>query len=270
MVTKTVDYKDILIEKYEAMRVREPGFSLRRFAQAIGLTPSNLSDIFKGRCGLSVRGAAKIARSLEMDEVESRHFLDLVESRHARSQAQREAAAKRLEERELRPFTDIVTREELPVISKWYFLAALELVTVTKGEIDESDLSRRLSISVDEARETFFMLMRLNLISAVDGKWVRTKNHLVAESPVPSDIIRQYHHQILELAGNALFEQPMPERKFSTTMLTFDSKRMEEVRTFLNEMNDEFFRRFEAQTTGDSVRVFSFQFFRVDDGKGTN
>lgn len=270
MELKSTDYKEVLLEKYEAMRAREPGLSLRQFAFTIGLSPSNLSDIFNGRCGLSAQGAVKIARALEMDEAEQSFFLDLVESRHARSRADRDAALKRLEERDRRPFHDNVSGEEIHSISKWYYIAALELVTITRGAIDEKDLSRRLSISIEDAEETFRTLEQLKLIKGRNGSWTRTKNHLLAESPTPSPLIRQFHQQILELAGHALNERPMSERKLSTTMLTFDSKRMDEARAFLDEMNDEFFRRFEAQTTGDSVRAFAFQFFRVDDDQKVN
>lgn len=267
-MVRTEDYRDVLNEKYEALRSRNPNLSLRKFAAMIGLTPSNLSDVFKGRRGLSARNALKIAEALGMDEGEKKTFLDLVESRHARSHAEKRAALRRLEARRSSPFHDPVRGEEMDVVSRWYYVAALELVTLCHGLIEAHELSARLSISQEEAERTFETLEKLRLIERREARWVRTKDHLLAESPSPSNSIREFHGQILDLAKDAVHEQAMEERKFSSTLMTFDSRRMDEVRAFLNEMNDEFFRRFEAQTTGDSVRCFSFQFFRVDESGG--
>lgn len=264
------DYKDILLEKYEAMRAKKPALSLRQFALAIGITPSNLSDIFKGRCGLSPKNAAKVADGLGMDESEARYFLDLVESKHARSRPDREAAQKRLEERSQHPLGSPVKGEAVHAITKWYYMAALELITLTDGKIDAVDLSKRLSITIDEAKTAFSTLRKLGLIKLVSGRFVREKEHLLVESPTPSALVRKYHEQILALGQNAVMEKPMTERKLSSTLMTFDSRRYEEVTQFLSEMDNEFYRRFEAKTTGDSVHCFSFQFFRVDEKAGAS
>lgn len=257
------------MSKYEALRLRKPGLSLRKFAFTIGISPSNLSDVLKGRCGLSSENAIKIASNLKLSSIEQKRFLDLVASRHARSRVERDAAKKRIAKQEARPLKDDAEGSEIHSISKWYYMAALELVTLTKGQLTPDDLSKRLSISADEAAAALETLQKLGLISRAKGRYIRTKNHLVVQSAVPSLIVRKYHEQILLRARDALFTKPMPERKLSSTVFTFDSKRRDEVIEFLEEVDDELYRRFETDESADSVQCFSYQFFRLDNSLDT-
>jgi len=256
------DYKEILLAKFETRRVSEPNYSLRRFAQAIGLTPSNLSDIFKGRCGLSLEGAIRVAEALQLNENERQDFLDLVESQHARSQADRAAAKRRLDERRKRPFQNAAA--EISAIEHWYYLAALELVELTNGQIDEQSLSERLSINREQARDAFVALLNLRLIKLENGRYVRLKNEFAVAAPTPSHRIQNYHRQMLQLAEGSLTRQPLKRRQFSSTVMTFDSKRIDEAKEFLAQVEDEFFRRFEAKDGADCVYALNLQLFGVD------
>ncbi|RYZ63512.1 MAG: TIGR02147 family protein, partial [Proteobacteria bacterium] len=92
------DYRDVLLRHFELKRAKRPSYSLRAYAKDLQLTPSNLSDVLKGRCGISSAVASRIAEALKLGSEESAFFADLVESKHARSRADREAALKRVQQ----------------------------------------------------------------------------------------------------------------------------------------------------------------------------
>ena len=201
-----------------------------------------------------------------MGENEKLYFLDLVESRHARNRAEREAAQRRLQERETAPFKSNATDDQLRVIDQWYYLAALEMIQLVDGKLEDADLAVRLRISLEEAREACTVLMKLGLVKLQEGRYVRERQEFAVTTPTPSSAIRGYHHQMLKLGDAALESQPMEKRQFSSTLMTFDSRRLEEARTFLIEMENEFFRRFEAKPgEGDSVHALNYQYFRLDE-----
>lgn len=258
------DYKDILLSKFESQRASRPTLSLRKFAQSIGLTPSNLSDIFKGRCGLSAEGAIKVADALGMTGNERERFLDLVLSRHARSRADREAALRRLQEGEKKPFKEVAAVSEMSALRKWYYLAAFELIELTQGAIDETSLSERLSISQEEAREAFAALLHSNLIRRENGRYVCSRLEFAFETPAPSLDVQNYHRQMLGRSEYALSKQPMDRRQFSSTQFTFDIGRLAEAKQFLRQAEDEFFLRFEAKEGGNCVYALNLQFFGID------
>ena len=89
----TSTYRDILQSELEERVKRNPSYSLRAFAQAIGLTPPHLSAILSGRKGLSGNSASKIADALGWLGEEKDEFIDLVNAQHARKTSTRSIAA---------------------------------------------------------------------------------------------------------------------------------------------------------------------------------
>lgn len=90
------DYRAFLRDELSRRQARNARYSLRSFARDLGLAPPRLSDILRGRYGLSGAAAAELAARLRMSEEESFHFRDLAEAEHGRSRLARENARLRL------------------------------------------------------------------------------------------------------------------------------------------------------------------------------
>ena len=89
------DYREILKQELNLRSGRNPRYSLRAFSRDIGLAPTRVSAIFKGREGISFETAEKICDRLGFDKEHSEYFCVLVESQHARSSAMRSLARER-------------------------------------------------------------------------------------------------------------------------------------------------------------------------------
>lgn len=262
------DYRDVLLRHFELKRAKRPSYSLRAYAKDLQLTPSNLSDVLKGRCGISSAVASRIAEALKLGSEESAFFADLVESKHARSRADREAALKRVQQFKADPFNRQSGAESVPLFEKWYYVAALEFLTMRKGEVEAEDIAEGLGIEIEQAHEALSRLLTSGQIRREAGYFARNENYLFAETAVPSAVIRGFHKQILERAAIALDTQAMDQRKPLSTVLTFDTRRLQEAMAFLDEMDKEFFNRFEAKVETDSVYAFALQLFRIDKPEG--
>jgi plasmid maintenance system antidote protein VapI len=88
-----------LQEAFERRIAKNSRYSLRAFARSLGISPSRLCEILKGKQGLSVAWAEKIATRLKFEKEKKRQFCDLVEAEHSRSEARRRLAKQRLEAR---------------------------------------------------------------------------------------------------------------------------------------------------------------------------
>lgn len=96
---QTQNFRDILKAELEKRQLRNPRYSLRSFARDLGLSAPRLSDVLRGRYGLSRGVAESLAEKLKLPEEEAAYFCDLVEASHGRSRHAKELALARLRDR---------------------------------------------------------------------------------------------------------------------------------------------------------------------------
>lgn len=90
-------YREILTQALENRSQRRPGYSQNALARDLGLRPSQLSEVLRGKKGLSRTSAERVAQVLGLDPHLRTRFCDMVESEHGRSRKKRERAQARLE-----------------------------------------------------------------------------------------------------------------------------------------------------------------------------
>src|SRR5689334_9211079 len=90
----------LLQREYESRCARNSRYSLRAFARDVGLSPGGLSQVLRGRMGLSEKTASRIAERLGWSRPEQIHFRDLTISQYSKNRQQRELARVRLLKRQ--------------------------------------------------------------------------------------------------------------------------------------------------------------------------
>jgi AraC-like DNA-binding protein len=94
-----LDYAHIIKMEFERRRQKESFYSLRTFAQDLELQPSHLSDLFKGKKGLSKKSAAKIAAKIGLKNFAATKFCFLVSAQSGRSTRERNLARSGLQKK---------------------------------------------------------------------------------------------------------------------------------------------------------------------------
>ncbi|MNY41845.1 hypothetical protein D3C86_1766880 [compost metagenome] len=108
-------------------------------------------------------------------------------------------------------------------------------------------------------------LQNVGLIEIKNGKMQVRFEETDSTLDRPTSSIKKYHEDILKKASQALHEQAVEEREFTSVTFAFDSKRMEEAKKALRKMHKAFTDEFYSQTASkDSFYQFSFQLFRLD------
>ena len=261
------NYRQILMDHYELLRAKNPKLSLRQFAVKIGLTSANLSDVLKGRCGLSPQAADRIAESLDLTKRESRYFSDLVAASNARSKAERIEAQKRLEKRKLNRFGEPLPENEYSILEHFEDLAVLEVIDLSKAPSTAAVLAHRLNMKLDTVTYSLARLQAAGFIkTGSGGTFARTGKSVWAESETPSSAIQTFHKQVLEYSKLKLQTQQPAQRKFSTTFFTFDKSKTAEAKQFIEEMEQQFFDRFASDdSSANSIYYLAAQFYRLDE-----
>lgn len=131
------DYRAFLRDELSRRQARNARYSLRSFARDLGLAPPRLSDILRGRYGLSGAAAAELAVKLRMTEREAARLRDLAEAEHGRSRLARENARQRLQ----------LERSEESISLTWNG-SPEELARELEAKLKERGLSGALRVSV--------------------------------------------------------------------------------------------------------------------------
>lgn len=261
------DFRQVLRAQLESRCQRNLRYSLRSFARDLGLSPARLSEVLKGKQGLSLKWASHVADRLGFAGAEKQHFCDLVESRHARNQARRELAKRRLAESAAAPRNQL-SLDAFQTVSDWYHFAILSLAELADFQSEPQWIATRLGIPlvlVEPAIERLIRLEQLERDSA--GRLRVVTEATFAGSGVPSMALKNFHRQILERAAVALFEQDVHSRDFNSGFVAIPKARVPEAKKLLEEMRTKFWNQITATAPSDSVYCLTMGFFRIDQGE---
>lgn len=266
-------YRTILKKHFQSKRKVNPRYSLRAMARLLQTTPSRLSQILRGKQGLSLAWARRISTRLGMSEAEANLFCTLVEASDSRSKIRRSAALSRLRELQTNDSSFQVLPEDVfQVVSAWYHFAILELTRLKDFEPKPQWIARRLAISLPEVKAALERLERTGLIAWTKRGLQLTHASLSTTVEVPSEAIKKFNSQILQKANVALKSQSVEERDFSTLTVAIKKNQLPEVKeriaAFRRSLNAELERE-TFQNDADEVYSLAIQFFRLTEKKLT-
>jgi len=206
------NYHAWLAEELRKRKAKNPKYSLRAFANHLGLSPSILSEVLSARRNLSFRSADKVATQLSLTAGEREQlFRDI----RLPLNPQREEAT-----------LEILEPLHFGKISKWYHSAILSLLKFEESA-DLSSIVRRLSVSTEEAGAAVWQLSQMGYLTAQDGFFRRTSK--AAPMPplqlLPGDI-EKYHRDYLRLASISLGSQLPRLQCFQSITVAADPRRL--------------------------------------------
>lgn len=258
------DYRSYLKDELVRRVQENPRYSLRAFARDLKVSPQRLSFILNRKKGLSGDAAALIAYKLGLSDEEKSFFCDMVALAHVKSQEAKKMIALRMQKSRGGPNRyQTLALEAFRVISDWYHYALLELTTTKNFKSDVNWIARRLGISVHEVKQAIERLKALDLLEeTASGKLKQTGENLTTTHDIPSDAIRSFNKQILTKALEALSQQTVEERDFTTITVSTSPRQLKKAKELIRD-----FRRSLAEhlESGDKTEVYTFsmQLFRL-------
>ena len=241
---------------------KNSGYSMRAFAKKLGLSAGGLSLILNRKKKLSVDRAYEVAQALELDAEASEYFTTLVQLEGAKSDALRIQFLDKV--RALNPNINaskdlkqsILSLEHFKLISDWYGLAVLELVSNAEGNWTSKNISKKLGLHKIDVEIVLERLLKLELIEEIEeGAFVRVVDSLMIESQVPNEAIRKYYQGVHAQSLKSLEEQTPAEKVIGAQVFAFDPTQIEEVR----KLTDEYLKKLNSLAAEGKNRTEVYQ-----------
>lgn len=205
----------LIQNEIDKRKSKNPQFSLRSFAKLIGVSPGLVSLVVNGKQPLSKKVAAKILNNIALHPADEQDIQRIARSTRTGNPT--------------RQSWSIIAEDEFDLIANWYHYAILGLAGIANNSSNPLWISKKLRISVPEARSAFNRLLRMGLIESDGDHFFQTGTPLTTSTDVPSEAIRRYHRQNLARAEIALDHVDVSKRNFSSATFALNSDDYESI-----------------------------------------
>lgn len=250
--TLDFNYRSQLKMELSLRRARNPHYSLRSFARDLGVSPTALSEVLAAKREFSLRNAQKVAHFLHWSPGQTQQMFDTINSRFQ--------TIKQIDE------ASLLQEDIFFFISDWYYLAILNLAKIPTNRATPRWISQRLGLTSREAEQALSRLLRMKMLSIVDGQLVRKVHSLRTGVDIPSRAIRKYHRQNLLLAEQALETVPINFREFSSVTTAISLKNIPKAKDLITKFKRRLAKLMENGEPEDvytlSIHLFPAKFNR--------
>jgi uncharacterized protein (TIGR02147 family) len=202
-------------------------YSQRAFAGALGLSPGTLSEIMSGKRKLTYKNALKIAGKLGLSKIDTKNFVLLLDDT-------KDEKVKRKDHKDLQLSNDMFS-----IISNWYCFAILNLADCEGFKWGFSWLSKRLGISMIEAKDAIEKMKRVGLIKETEKGLQAVEDFVLSPDGISSQAVRDYHHSLLQKAQEALENQDVREREISGISFAMNPKDLDKIKKDIDDFQRE-------------------------------
>lgn len=226
-----------LRRKYSEALKNNPRYSLRAFAARLGLSPGGLSHILSRRKKLSLARAQEIAETLKLTPEEKDEFLLLVQIEAATRPSVKATLYEQLKKISGASSTGVMnlSLESFQLISHWYGLAVLEMITHFAGDWGAEKIGEYLGVAKVDIEITLERLEKLEMIERTPTGYRRCTDRVMVNGLTPNEAFRNYYHQILDRADESIRTQQSKERVIGTEVFAFDPEQIPEARKLTDE-----------------------------------
>lgn len=231
------DYRSYLLAHYEHRRLLQKSFSYRFMASRLGVDAGQLAHILRGRLHLPQRALSGAIILCRLDERQAAYFEELLRLATCKDPEEQARIRERLD-----ALREISIRQ-IPSSRSGYYghwkhatLRALAGILPTSG--DGSDLGRHClpELSGAEASESVAFLEREGLLERDEwGRLAPVDTHVAPSPEVPREILRKWHEQVLQLAGQSLDRIAADHRDVSTLTVALSQADFQTVAEWVGE-----------------------------------
>ena len=266
------EHREYLQREYLARARRRPLYSQRAFARDIGLSPSALTDYFKGRIRLSSGRIALVGKTIGLTSEQRQHWVDLLDMKYSKTTEVKKLSELRVKAR-IQSQSHSISVDQFKVISEWFHMAYLELIQLNAAKYsDIKAAALALDIPVRALRVAVKRLEAVKLLAKDESGNFVVKAWTVLGDSIPSLAVRQFHAQMLKKAVTALEEQPMDRRFVSTTMVALPKVEVERILENIKTLAVRYLEPYSQAPAADkdSLYCLSLQFYDLLSRKETS
>ncbi len=257
-----VNYRYLLNHELKKRVQKNPAYSLRAFAKFLGVSPAYLSQVFSQKRILSDSRAKDFAKRLKWPTKKRKLFLALIQYEKSQDSQFKQDFLEQIEDLSELDFIEL-QEDQFQLIAEGYHYGIIELTNLRSFRSVPQWIAERLGISLAQAESGVQRLLRLGLLKREHGTLRKSAPNFKIDG-VPSEAIRAFHKEKMQLADEALENQKLADRDFSGVTLAISRKDVAQVRELSRNFLEKLMRLSDKTKSPDAVYHLSTQFFRLD------
>jgi len=255
-------YRDLIKDEFNNRNKKNKLYSLSSFGRDLGVSRSYLSMVFNGKRHLSAPAALQVCKGLRWNIVQQEYFLCLLEIENPKTEVSKEIAFERIQNLKKHNLKyENLEADIFKIIAHWQYPAICTLLTIKAFQGSVPAIAAKLNLEENEVQLALERLQRLGFVCFENEVWVASQENVRLQS-IPSEAVRSYHKQILNLAAQALDTQKFEERDFSNIAVTVDPSKIEQAKKKIIEFQNEMSQLLEGSQPSE-VYQLSVQLFKL-------
>jgi uncharacterized protein (TIGR02147 family) len=227
METNNAFYINKIREDLSLKQRANPSYSLRAYANFLGLHSSTLSQVLSGKRSLPLKNAKEVTTKLNLGPKDKTLFL---ESLYRLKTNLDDIKVDQNDDR------FILDESYSKVIAEWEHYAVLTLFDIDNFLATKEEISARLGISELRSEVVLNNLLICNLVNKdAAGIFQKTHAQVRTTEDVSMKALRDSHIETLEMGKNKLEEIDVELRDYSAMTVAMDIEKLPEAKTIIRE-----------------------------------
>jgi len=261
------NYRDFLKTFYEEKKAENASFSYRLFSRICGFSsPNFIKLIMDNKRNLSNDGIKKIISGLKLKKTEARFFETLVHFNQSESYEEKKKHFEKLSY--FKAFTKVkkLDTDLYEFLSKWYYPTIREITLLKNFKESPQHIVKNFvpDLTEEEVSGAIKLLKRLGLLTNDEkNRLVQAESNLSTDTEVFDLSVKNFHHEMIKKAGEALDNTPQEQREISSITVAVNKDTFEKTKKKLIEFRRELNVQLSKAKNVDTVYQINFQFFNL-------
>lgn len=213
---------EFLRDEFDRRKKKNSRYSLRAFALLLGIPSGRLSEILSGKRRVTRANLGKICRALRLSLTETESILKAYDVEKSSGKIS------------FVPEKKILGNNMGQLLESWIPYAILSLIKTKKFNSDHKVIAERLGITFEQAKNTFDVLVRDQLIVERRGRYYENFNGLTTMDGISSQVKRDFHKIHMRKFEAEIDEIPVDKRKTLSLTVAVNPAKLEAAFEILN------------------------------------
>lgn len=261
------DYRAFMVHFVQQKKAENPHWSLGLWARQMGLgSTATISKVVSGQRFPGPKMIDQLISHFKFGFQEAQYFRDLIQFSKIKDDPKLAAALlDKIRQDPVTRCSKTLTFDELRSVSSWYALALREIIRTQRFFDDPKWIENlfRFPVNSSEIENCLDLMLEAGLIEkTLMGEFAVTSQLVISENDVASELIKQYHEGVLDLAKSALRQIDVNEREFQAMTLMIRDQNIEKAKVLIREFREKFATLLE-EVPGEKLYQFQIQFFPI-------
>lgn len=232
-------YRSILKEELDFRMNENSSYSLRAYARDLEISPSQLSEILKGKSGLSSKKSILIAHKIGMSKEESLLFKALVEVEHGRSERIVNLAKEFIKNYNHSDSFKSLSLDGFKLISEWYYFGILSTMELDSYDGTSIFISNHLNLEISLVEDCIKRLLKLDIIDLKNGKFLPTGEMFTTTHNIQSSGLKKFHKGHISKSLKAIDDVPVELRDITSMTMAIDKEKISDAKIIIKKFRRE-------------------------------